>query len=310
MDRLRLLDRGDIEYGAYGTLTDRVKDTGDASPSKYEAAIVACGYGKFNYLLLAGLVPMCASQLFSSGSVALALPTAQCDLALQDFQKGTLNAATYLGNIAAGLIWGGLSDMFGRKMIVVMCFLVDFVVSLACSFAHTYWLLLLLKILAGVVIAGPNTVLFAYLAETHDDKHRGFVVMANGMAFAFVQIVQPVIAYLLLPLDFRIILLEGVLDITSWRVFFMVCSLPSLISSLWFHQLPESPKFLMSKGKEQEALEVFRRIYLMNTGKAGDTYPVKSLFMSEAPKSADGRELKGWRRAVQQFKPQIGRAHV
>ena len=40
-------------------------------------------------------------------------------------------------------------------------------------------------------IAGPNSVLFAYLAETHDDKHRGMAIMGNGMAFAFVQVLQP-----------------------------------------------------------------------------------------------------------------------
>lgn len=56
-----------------------------------------------------------------------------------------------VGNIAAGLIWGGLSDVFGRQRIVSVCFLLDFVVSLACSFAHTYWLLLVLKVLAGAM---------------------------------------------------------------------------------------------------------------------------------------------------------------
>lgn len=82
------------------------------------------------------------------------------------------------------------------------------------------------------------------------------------------------IAYLLLPLDFRIPLVEGVLDLTPWRVFFMVCAVPSLISALYFHQFPESPKFLMSKGREQEALHVFRKIYAMNTGQDPETYPV------------------------------------
>lgn len=40
-------------------------------------------------------------------------------------------------------------------------------------------------------IAGPNSVLFAYLAETHSDKHRGVAIMGNGMGFAFVQVLQP-----------------------------------------------------------------------------------------------------------------------
>lgn len=43
------------------------------------------------------LVPMCCAQLFSSGVTALIIPSAACDLRLGDFEKGTLNAATYLG---------------------------------------------------------------------------------------------------------------------------------------------------------------------------------------------------------------------
>ena len=82
------------------------------------------------------------------------------------------------------------------------------------------------------------------------------------------------IAYFLLPLDFRVPLVEGVLDLTPWRVFFMVCAVPSLISAFYFHQFPESPKFLMSKGREAEALQVFREIYAINTGKDPQTYPV------------------------------------
>ncbi len=50
-----------------------------------------------------------------------------------------------------GLMWGGLSDMFGRNKILAVCFLVDFAVSLACAFANNYWQMLVLKIVAGMV---------------------------------------------------------------------------------------------------------------------------------------------------------------
>lgn len=51
----------------------------------------------------------------------------------------------------SGLVWGGVSDVFGRRNIVTLCFLLDFVVSLACGFAPSYEVLLVLKILAGVM---------------------------------------------------------------------------------------------------------------------------------------------------------------
>lgn len=55
------------------------------------------------------------------------------------------------GNLMSGLIWGGLSDMFGRRMIIATCFLLDFVISFACGFAPSYWVMLVLKVLTGVM---------------------------------------------------------------------------------------------------------------------------------------------------------------
>lgn len=45
--------------------------------------------------------------------------------------------------------------------------------------------------------------------------------------------------------------------------------------------LPESPKYLLSRGKYDKALEIFRGIYATNTGKPRDTYPVKELILDE-----------------------------
>lgn len=82
------------------------------------------------------------------------------------------------------------------------------------------------------------------------------------------------LAYFLLPLTFRIELIPGVMDLTSWRVFFLACAVPSLVSGLMFMYLPESPKFLMSKGRHDDALRAFQKIYATNTGSDPASYPV------------------------------------
>ncbi|KAJ1525664.1 hypothetical protein ONE63_008882 [Megalurothrips usitatus] len=293
----------DLNNGIAGEKTDK---SGQDAPATYETAIVACGFGKFHYLVLLALIPMTAAQLFSSGTTAYVLPNAECDLQLDDVQKGTLNGATYLGNLVCGLIWGGVSDMFGRRKIIMWCFLVDFVISAACSFANSYWQLLVLKILAGAVIAGPNSVLYAYLAEVHDDKHRTMAIMCTGLGFQISQVVQPhisqrsscaVLAFGLLPLD-------G-MGIPSWRLFFLICALPSAISGLCCLWLPESPKFLMSRGRESEALQVFRNIYVTNTGHKSETYPVPPRVkrLEKPLQPVEGRSSSRLQQAASQFGP-------
>lgn len=73
----------------------------------------------------------------------------------------------------------------------------------------------------------------------------------------------------------------GAFIYNSWRIFLLVMSLPSFIVAALLFLLPESPKFLISTGRHEDALEVFRGIYMMNTGRNKDEYPVKQLLVEE-----------------------------
>lgn len=53
----------------------------------------------------------------------------------------------------------------------------------------------------------------------------------------------------------------------------MICAIPAAITSLVFTFMPESPRYLMSRGRNKEALKIFQYVHRMNTGKV-DSYPV------------------------------------
>lgn len=61
----------------------------------------------------------------------------------------------------------------------------------------------------------------------------------------------------------------------------MINSIPSLLSGIIFIFLPESPKFLMSMGRNQEALEVFQTMFKLNTGKSIEMYPVSIFYLKK-----------------------------
>lgn len=65
----------------------------------------------------------------------------------------------------------------------------------------------------------------------------------------------------------------------SWRIFLLLCALPSFVVAVLLFFLPESPKFLLSRGKTEEAMEIFRKIYAINTGNDKSEYPVKHLIL-------------------------------
>lgn len=58
-------------------------------------------------------------------------------------------------------------------------------------------------------------------------------------------------------------------------------ALPSLLVGGLLFYLPESPKFLLSQGRFEEALAIFRGIYVTNTGNSKDLYPVKELIIDD-----------------------------
>ena len=275
----------------------------DPGPADFERAIVKSGYGKFNFLLLLAVLPASFASIFSSSSISYVLPSAECDLSLSMFDKGLLNSMTFAGMISTSFFWGFMTDTFGRKKIMSYGYLVTGILSVATCFSHTSWLLILFKFLDGVVISGPYAALMSYLAEVHNEAHRSRTYMWLGVFFSLGNISLPCIAWLIIPQKWTITLLSRTMEINSWRVFLAICSLPEFLAAIAMFAFPESPRFLLLKGRKEEALEVFKKIYALNTGKDPDTYPIKDLeeeYSVEALSDSVGDKLRScW----QQIRP-------
>ncbi|KAF3430718.1 hypothetical protein E2986_09690 [Frieseomelitta varia] len=244
----------------------------EPGPADFERAITHSGYGKFNYLLLLAVLPASFSSIFSSSAMSYVLPSAECDLNLTMFDKGLLNSMTFAGGmISTSFFWGFMTDTFGRKKIMFYGYMFTGIMSLATCFSHTSWLLISFKFLDGVIISGPYAALMSYLAEIHNDTHRSRI------------------AWLIIPQKWTINTGSGAMEINSWRVFLAICSLPEFLACIALFAFPESPRFLLLKGRRQEALEVFKKIYSVNTGKNRDTYPVSNLHSHPEKETHDVR---------------------
>lgn len=83
------------------------------------------------------------------------------------------------------------------------------------------------------------------------------------------------LALIIIPQEWSIVLWDGAFVYNSWRFFLSACSIPILIGVVCLFMFPESPKFLMSQDRMDDALKVFQRIYSINTGKPPEQYPVR-----------------------------------
>uniref|UniRef100_A0A182RT93 MFS domain-containing protein n=1 Tax=Anopheles funestus TaxID=62324 RepID=A0A182RT93_ANOFN len=256
--------------------TDVTVREGMNAPADFETAIAATGYGRFNYLLLLVAMPCCMTTVFETTTMSYVLPSAECDLNLSLADKGMLNAITYTGMITSAFLWGFLSDTYGRKRLLVVGFLLDSTFNVLCALSQNMVAIMVFKFMGGFVICGPFAVLMAYLSEFHSLQHRSRVMIVLGVFYSAANMLLPALAWLIIPQPWNLVLGDGILELHSWQIFIAVSCLPGVLSGISVMFLPESPKFLMSKGQNERAMAIFRRLYTINTGGRQD-FPINEL---------------------------------
>ncbi|XP_054280249.1 synaptic vesicle glycoprotein 2B-like isoform X2 [Macrosteles quadrilineatus] len=286
------------EINSKSHVSEKTNLTNSQTEVDFEEAIKETGYGKFNYLLLLLAFPASCSTTYESTSFSFALPTASCDLKLNAFDRGYLNGTIYAGMIVSAFLWGFLSDKFGRQKVLAFGYLGDVIFTVCVSLSSNFWSILGFKFLSGIMISGPFSIFMSYLSEMFNSRHRDSVVLVVGFCQAIGGVIQPCLAWLIIPQNIKWSFFDGLISLNSWQLFLLVCAVPSLISGFSILLCHESPKFLLAMGREKEALRVFQSIYSTNSGKR-HTYSVKRL---KAETGANSR-MKFWEQMTALFRP-------
>ncbi|XP_045111770.1 synaptic vesicle glycoprotein 2B-like isoform X2 [Portunus trituberculatus] len=268
MERRGLLDssRSDEELD----INDDV-DEGE----EYEVAITATGYGSFQYwlILLGGFAN--ASDAIEILCVSILLPAAECDLHMTSEDKGWLSAIAFVGMMVGGYVWGCLGDIYGRRNVLMVSLVLNALSGLGSSFVQTFPSFLVLRLISGLGVGGSIPLVWAYISEFQPPSKRGRALSIIASFWMVGNVLVAVFALVTIPYDIGFRAPGFVYN--SWRVFLTVCALPALITAIAMLWLPESPMFLLIKDRKDEALDILRNMYALNTGKPLYTFPIKSL---------------------------------
>lgn len=289
-----------------------IEDVSNAKLADFETAISAAGIGKFQYLLIIGIIPISWGSSIDTASMSMILASAECDLGLSLFDKGLLNAIIYVGMVLSGFMWGYLADVKGRKKIILYGYLADSICNILAGFSQNFETLVFFKFLSGFIVSGPHATLLAYCSEFFGDKSRTKIPLIVGFSVSFGCVVNAVFAWLVIPQPWSIVFGNGAFVYNSWRMYLSICGLPMLIGAACFCFFPESPKFLMTQNCNKDALEIFRKIYSINTGLSKDNYPIHALRdinlnnateESHSHTSKPQNQTKSLKDGIQQMKP-------
>jgi len=252
------------------------EDDDSDNGTDYETAIRLTGYGWFHYWLMLVCGWANASDAVEILCISFLLPSAECDLELTPTRKGWLSAILFVGMMIGGYVWGSLGDTLGRRVVLMNAMVVNASAGFLSSLCQEYYFFLFLRFVSGVGVGGSIPVVWTYFAEFQPSARRGSALSVLASFWMVGNITVAVMAWCIIPHEIGWTDSQGFL-FNSWRIFVAVSALPSFLVSVALIFMPESPKFLLCKGREQETLSVLRRIYFANTGKDRASYPVSSL---------------------------------
>ncbi|EJD7002306.1 TPA: MFS transporter [Klebsiella pneumoniae] len=168
------------------------------------------------------------------------------DLNLTPTQSGSLVTWTLIGAVAGGIIFGALSDRYGRVRVLTWTIVLFATFTGLCAFATGYWDLLIYRTIAGIGLGGEFGIGMALAAEAWPARHRSRVSSYVALGWQAGVLLAAVLTPMLLPF-------------IGWRGMFIVGVIPALIA--WFirHRLHEPDVFVNQSALEKTSmLESFR----------------------------------------------------
>ncbi len=180
------------------------------------------------------------------GLLSLVVVALAQDWGLSEKQVGVVISIGLLGMFVGAAVSGSLADRYGRKVILLLTMLVYAVATGFTALAWGYGALLALRFITGLGLGGELPVASTLVAEVAPVRQRGRMVVLLESFWAYGWILAALVGYLVIP-EF------------GWRAAFAIGALPALYVLVLRRRLPESPRYLLRRGRCAEAREIAAR---------------------------------------------------
>ena len=183
-------------------------------------------------------------------------------LAFNSESAGTgFNVASMLLGCAVGAFFAGrLADILGRRtllQIAAVCFVIS---AWGSGIAESSLEFVLYRILGGLAVGAASVMAPAYISEVAPARYRGMLTTVQQIAIIFGLFMAFISNYLLAKFAGASTSVLW-LDYSAWRWMFWMELLPAVLFLLMLLFIPESPRFLVLKGKTALAAQVLRKLY-------------------------------------------------
>jgi MFS family permease len=229
-------------------------------------------WGPFHWLLLiqCGLSWACdATEMMLLSFLVPKITPVMLPDASKDTRKTygfLLGAVTFSGIWLGSLLFGRVSDKYGRKKGYLISTMVVGLFGLLCSFSTSIYMLIALRGCVGIGLGGVTCAVTLF-SELVPEKYRGSsIILSIGALWTFGCLFETCLAWFCFTLP-------G----TQWQLFLVLSAVPSLSLLTMFPWLVESPRYYMISNQEEKALEVLKHAAKKNKVKLPQNLKLKTV---------------------------------
>jgi len=184
---------------------------------------------------------------FNALSIAFVLPILVPLWHITPPEIGVLIGASYLGQVIGALAFSWAAERYGRVRCAAAATAIFAAMSLACAGAWSFNVLLIFRFIQGIGVGGEMPVAATYISELSKAHGRGRFFLLYELIFPVGLMATGQVGALLVPL-------------MGWQIMFLIGGLPGLLIVFLLLRLPESPRWLINKGRLAEADAVIARL--------------------------------------------------
>lgn len=189
---------------------------------------------------------------YDTGVINGALPYMQDDLGLTPFTEGLITSSLLFGAAFGAVGAGQLADRLGRRRLLLILAVVFILGAAGTAAAPGVGIMVLARVVLGLAVGGASAVVPMFLAELAPVARRGQLVTRDQLMIVSGQLA----AFVCNAVIGNVWGEEG----NVWRWMLLVATLPAIALWIGMHFVPESPRWLGSKGRYAQMLAALQKI--------------------------------------------------
>ncbi|KAB4164195.1 sugar porter family MFS transporter, partial [Bacteroides uniformis] len=242
----------------------------------------------FSYLIFLSVVAALGGFLFGYDAAVISGTISQVTVkfGLDEIQIGWFVGCALIGSIIGVLFAGKLRDMWGGKVTMLIAAVFFSVSGIGCAFSDSLEQLVFARMLGGIGIGIVSVVSPLYISEVSIAQYRGRLVALYQLAITIgflgayltnLQLLHLSQSGLVLSVDW----LNLIFVSEVWRGMLGFSCIPSLLFFFILFFIPESPRWLILKGRDGLAKSILQKIYLVPQDTTEQLQEIKSVIRSE-----------------------------